>query len=102
MYALDTSRTDEVYCLASKKSKAIVGVYSTSYAIVIGPKHNSVPIGMMGRVEVATDGFIPKGSLVGLSETQLGKAALYTDGYVLGIATQDTKDGLTRILIGGY
>lgn len=91
---------DDKYKLASQSDKVIVGVYSTSCIDPIGNPENAVPIALMGRVDVITDGEIVKGSFVTVSNNKPGHIVKFGgSGEIIGVALTDTKDNLTKILV---
>ena len=91
---------DDKYKLALQSDNVIAGVYSTSCIDPIGNPENAVPIALMGRVDVITDGEIDKGSLVTVSNNKPGHIVKFGgSGEIIGVALTDTKDNLTKILV---
>ena len=91
---------DDKYKLALQKDKVIAGVYSTSCIDPIGNPNNAVPIALMGRVEVITDGIINVGDLVTVSDKKPGHIVKFGgSGEIIGMALTDTKNDLTKILV---
>lgn len=92
---------DDKYKLALQSDKVIAGVYSTSCIDPIGdPKNNAVPIALMGRVEVITDGIINIGDLVTVSNKKPGHIVKFGgSGEIIGMALTDTKNDITKILV---
>ena len=91
---------DDKYKLALQRDKVIVGVYSTSCIDPIGNPNNAVPIALMGRVEVITDGIINVGDLVTVSDKKPGHIVKFGgSGEIIGMALTDTKNDLTKILV---
>ena len=91
---------DDKYKLALQRDKVIAGVYSTSCIDPIGNPENAVPIALMGRVEVITDGMINVGDLVTVSDKKPGHIVKFGgSGEIIGMALTDTKNDLTKILV---
>ena len=91
---------DDKYKLALQRDKVIAGVYSTSCIDPIGNPNNAVPIALMGRVEVITDGIINVGDLVTVSDKKPGHIVKFGgSGEIIGMALTDTKNDLTKILV---
>lgn len=91
---------DDKYKLALQRDKVIAGVYSTSCIDPIGNPENAVPIALMGRVEVITDGIINVGDLVTVSDKKPGHIVKFGgSGEIIGMALTDTKNDLTKILV---
>ena len=91
---------DDKYKLALQHDKVIAGVYSTSCIDPIGNPENAVPIALMGRVKVITDGIIEIGDLVTVSDKKPGHIVKFGgSGEIIGVALTDTRNELTKILV---
>lgn len=90
--------------IKAKTSKKAIGVVSTNPGFILGGETlKSVPIAFSGRVPVKVteeNGKILKGDKVKVSITQNGYGAKsISDGYVIGTALSDAKDGKVLILV---
>ena len=91
---------DDKYKLALQHDKVIAGVYSTSCIDPIGNPENAVPIALMGRVKVITDGIIEIGDLVTVSDKKPGHIVKFGgSGEIIGVALTDTRNDITKILV---
>jgi hypothetical protein len=88
----------------AKNSKKAIGVVSTNPGFILGGDTlKSVPIAFSGRVPVKVteeNGKVLKGDKVKVSSIQNGYGAKSnSDGYVIGTALSDSKNGLVLILV---
>ncbi len=88
----------------AKNSKKAIGVISTNPGFILGGDTlKSVPVAFSGRVPVKVseeNGKVLKGDKIKVSSSQNGYGAKsIADGYVIGTALSDAKNGLVLVLV---